>query len=347
MTLPLRMVVACAALAAAIAAGCNGSGKDTAEETGSQTGETGTTSVSPFSMMSDEFGPGMLLSAWTDAGRVLMVGGDLGGGEGMIAWYDGETLCWEAAPPAERALWWVHGPRGGDWYAVGEQGLILHEVDGLRTREDVPTDKTLFGVWAVSDDEVWAVGGDVDTNVGEVWKRTGGTWALHTGAIDGVVFKVWEDWFVGSEITLHLDADVLVEEPITSRLTTVRGRADDDAYAIGGSASVEVVHWDGAAWSAVALPSVWGVGTGVYAEAGDDRVWVTGTSGFMGAYDITTGDMIVPDFPFTSETFHAVWPFEDEVLFVGGNFLTSGTDYYSIVGRYGTGEKSIVPTECP
>lgn len=295
--------------------------------------------------MAGQFGEGMLLSAWTDSGEVLMVGGDLKGGAGMLARYDGSELCYESEV-TERALWWVHGPRDGEWYAVGEAGTVLHEVDGSRTREDLPTDATLFGVYAAGEDHVWAVGGDVESNRGEIWHRSGGSWELEQGEIEGIVFKVWENWFVGTEVLMHLEGDDLVDIGTEERLTTVRGRADDDVYAIGGSVAVDLLHWDGSTWDPVELSGSWGVGTGVFTEAGSDEVWLCGTGGFVGVYNDASEELTTPDFPFTSETFHAVWPYGDEVLFVGGNFLTSGTDYYSMLGRYGPGEKTVTPTEC-
>ncbi|MDP6946973.1 MAG: hypothetical protein QF464_22680, partial [Myxococcota bacterium] len=118
--------------------------------------------------MADAIPQGVLLSAWTDSDELMMVGGELGS-TGIIARYDGVSLTVEDEV-TDGALWWIHGPRDGEWYAVGEGGIILHSVDGERTREDVDTEATLFGVYAIGE-RVWAVGGDVATSSGEIWLR--------------------------------------------------------------------------------------------------------------------------------------------------------------------------------
>ena len=303
-----------------------------------------TTDEAGFSMLTGEFGEGMLLSGFLDQGSLVMVGGDLDAGAGMIARYDGDKLCVESEAPTDKAIWWIHGDGAGEWFAVGADGLILHEKDGVRTREDVKTSATFFGVWMVSTDEVWAVGGSISAGTGEIWKRTTlDGWQQIKSGLDGVMFKVWENWFVGVESSYHLESGKLVSYPTQARLTTVRGAADDDVYAIGGSSSVELQHFDGTAWQDIDLDGDWGVGAGLWTAPGAD-VWLAGTSGFMGYYN--AGELVTPDFPLTNNTFHAVWPFQDEMIFIGGNFLTSGTDYFSVLGRYGEGDKLLTAEIC-
>ena len=305
---------------------------------------TFTTNGPTFSLITEEFGNGMLLSGFVDQGELLLVGGDLDGGSGMIAVYTGDSLCLESPAPTEKAIWWIHGDSMGEWYAVGADGLILHEKDGVRVREDVKTNATFYGVWMSSTDEVWAVGGSVDSGIGEIWKRSESDgWQQVKADLPGVVFKVWQNWFVGVESSYHLEDGLLVPYPTEAKLTTVRGYADDDVYAIGGSSSVHLQHFNGTAWSDIDLDGDWGVGTGVWTDTGED-LWLAGTSGFMGYY--TGTDLVTPDFPMTNNTFHAVLPFEQEKIFVGGNFLTSGTDYFSILGRYGDGEKVLTAETC-
>jgi hypothetical protein len=318
----------------AVLAGC-----PSTEDTGSST-----TDGPEFSLITGEFGDGMLLSGFLDQGSLIMVGGDLDGGDGMIARYDGDSLCVENEAPTDKAIWWIHGDGDGEWFAVGADGLILHEKDGVRVREDVETTATFFGVWMSSEDEVWAVGGSIAGGTGEIWKRTTADgWQSVKSDLDGIVFKVWENWFVGVESSYHLESGSLVAYPTDARLTTVRGYADDDVYAIGGSSSVALQHFDGAAWNDIDLDGDWGVGAGLWTEPGAD-VWLAGTSGFMGYYN--DGALVTPDFPLTNNTFHAVWPFQDEMIFIGGNFLTSGTDYFSMLGRYGSGEKLLTAEIC-
>ncbi len=110
-----------------LSVGCSGDAlDDTAEEAGVG-----------FSVLADGIPEGTLMSAWTDSGEMLVVGGELGR-SGFLLRYDGERLCVES-DVADGAIWWIHGPADGEWYAVGDHGLIVHERDGKRTREDVPT----------------------------------------------------------------------------------------------------------------------------------------------------------------------------------------------------------------
>ena len=175
---------------------------------GAETGDSMDTAEGRhFSLIADHIPQGVLLSAWTDGGEALMVGGQLGS-SGILARYDGERLCIEDEV-ADGALWWIHGPRDGEWYAVGDGGRIVHETDGVRVREDVDTSATLFGVYAVGE-QVWAVGGNVATNTGEIWLRENGTWTLFAGDLPGLLFKTWEGWFVGDNQAYFLEGEQLV-----------------------------------------------------------------------------------------------------------------------------------------
>ena len=298
---------------------------------------------SDFSVMVDEIPQGVLLSAWTDSGELLMVGGSLGE-SGILARYDGASLCVEE-DVADGALWWIHGPRDGEWYAVGEGGRIVHDVDGERTREDVETDATLFGVYSMGD-RVWAVGGNVVSNTGEIWLREGGAWSLFAGDLPGLMFKAWEGWFVGDGQAYHLnDGDELVSYDVGSaRLVTVRGReTGSDVWAVGGSTGSVLIHFEGQAWEEVdqslgqPLNGVW--------TAPDEALYVAGNSGLAAFYQ--DGEWVRPENSPTSEVLHAVWPFGDEVFWVGGNLLTSSGVYHGTILRYGAQRDVLTPEACP
>ncbi|MDP6931828.1 MAG: hypothetical protein QGG40_02885, partial [Myxococcota bacterium] len=152
-----------------LALGCQGKGDDTASKGGVE---------GPWSVLAEGIEGGVLLSAWSDGDTLRFAGGELGGGPGILVDYTDGEACVEIGA-TDHALWWIHGPAAGEWYAVGEAGTILHSVDGVRTREDVDTDATLFGVWA-EEEVVWAAGGHVGSgeNDGEIWKREDGTWEI-------------------------------------------------------------------------------------------------------------------------------------------------------------------------
>jgi hypothetical protein len=125
-------------------------------------------------------------------------------------------------------LWWISTPPiGGDFFLAGTGGLILqYDPDGGGfTRHTTPGSETLFGIWGLAPNDIWAVGGtdeSPDTS-GTIWHYDGEMWSRQdlTGVReDGVprLFKVW-------------------------------GRAANDVYAVGGRGVV--LHYDGASWATV------------------------------------------------------------------------------------------------
>lgn len=290
-----------------------------------------------FSRVGGEIAAGPLLSAWSDGDVLIMTGGHPGGTEGVLARYDGEAVSVEAGV-ADRTLWWIAGPRAGEWYAVGEGGRIVHETDGVRVREDVPTDATLFGVWA-DEDVAWAVGGTVgpEGTTGEIWTRRDGMWSAFATNLPGAVFKVWDGWFVGDGHAWRLVDDALVEASPTGRLVTVRGRADDDVWAVGGLGAPLVTHWDGAAWSEVDAAALGQPLSGLWTGAGED-VYVAGNFGTAAILRDDTWE--VPEVPPTDAHLHAVWRHGDAVYWVGGDLYGDG-DGTGVLVRYGLPRASV------
>ncbi|MDP6931823.1 MAG: hypothetical protein QGG40_02860, partial [Myxococcota bacterium] len=287
--------------------------------------------VSPWSVPSEAVGDAMLLSAWSEGDAMLVVGGDLGEetAHGDLLRYEAGTICVEEAV-TDQPLWWIHGTGEGEWYAVGAGGTVLHESGGERVREDLDTEATLFGVWDDGEGTVWAVGGHVDDNTGEIWRRTDGTWeAVQTG-LDGMVFKVWDGWFVGVDLSFRLVEGEL--EPITTdmRMVTARGRDGDDVWVVGGATGSEVARWDGSGWEAWDTTYLGTPLNGVWTDDGEE-VWITGNSGTMAWWGGERWE--IPDLPLTSDHFHAVWKHQGEVWFVGGNFFSAG-DNHGTMGRY-------------
>jgi len=318
----------------------------------SPTDDTGSSS-SPWAIVADGFSPGALLSIWASSEEeVLFVGGGLrGAGPGVLARYRpaDQTLCWETLLE-DKALWWIHGLSATDWYAVGEKGSILHYTknDGI-TDESVATDATFYGVWA-SEDAVWAVGGFIGgspTGSGEIWKKDESGWALVADSLPGTVFKVWDGHFVGTHVAYRLNADGLLEEipPGTHKLLTLRGRSHDDIWAVGGLQAASVMHFDGVEWNSIQTAGLSLPLMGVWTAPGES-VWVSGMNGVQ-AYSQDNGEnWVIPDFPLTSSSFHAVMAHGDEVLFAGGNLMTSGDDYYATIGRFSHNHKPVSASNC-
>ncbi len=291
------------------------------------------------SVIGDDIPGGVLLSAFSAGDDVLIVGGEFGAGTGVILKYSNGELCIENDDPGE-ALWWIHGQSADDWYAVGENGAILHNEGGTITREDVATDAKLFGVY---DDgvDVWAVGGDINLQTGEVWRKSGGTWEKALDTSD-ILFKVWNNWFVGAGgQVLHWDgADFEDRSPSSDRFLTVRGSSEDDVWAVGGLQTPVIWHYESGTWTEHTLEPLCGSQglMGVWTAAGED-VWVSGAAGTTAVFD--GADWTCDDFPISSRDFHAVWKHGEEVLWVGGNFMGSAP-YVGTVAKLGDGNLETV-----
>ncbi len=239
---------------------------------------------------------GALMSIWgTESGEVWAVGGQAGRGL-ILERRDG---AWQPAPVAAHGLlWWVYGFGRDDVYAVGEQGVALHN-DGSGWRP-VPvawggtplSDRTLYGLWGASGDDVWAVGGD--PNGGQAVVLRGNREGL--SPVDGIpaallpsaLFKIYgftaDDVFaVGTAGTvLRWSGGVWTrdEVPTDKALTSLWGRSATDVYAVGGVDQGVVLHYDGTRWGVVDTvepgPGLFGVftapGQPVVAVGGGPRV---------------------------------------------------------------------------
>jgi len=290
---------------------------------------------SPWEIAADLVPGGVMLSAWTETAtdEVLIVGGALDKPSGTLWRYDGTSLCFEEGA-ADQPLWWIHGRGPGEWIAVGAKGAVLRESAGVRIRDDIPTEATLFGVYD-DDSEVWVVAGDIYASTGEVWRQPeGGDWEKVADLPD-LMFKVWEDWLVGAGQAYQWDGSKLVDQfpEGARRFMTVRG-AGDDLWAVGDGLNQSEVHkWSEGAWSSPELdPRCTGQGlNGVWTDQGED-VWVAGFFGAMARFNGSDWDC--PSAPLTSEHFHAAWRWHDETLFVGGNFFAP-SGHYGTLGRHG------------
>lgn len=279
---------------------------------------------------------GVILGMWSNGPEAILVGGDLGSA-GRITHYDGEGFCVEPTS-YERALWWVHGRAPGDWYAVGERGIVLHEQNGVRTRVDLPTLATLFGVYDDGTD-VFAVGGDVlNTQTGQIWRKAAGEdWELLLGDIPGLMFKVQDGWFVGDGLAYRWNGTALEEHhpsPVDGaarppKLLTVRSFGPTRAVAVGGVNRATVLSYDNGTWTPIEVPQECSGGQGLNGVFGTDpaELYIAGHRGAASRYDgAWTCD--VP--PLTEEHFHVAWEHEGEVLFGGGDLFDFGNNHGTV-----------------
>jgi hypothetical protein len=211
--------------------------------------------------------PPTLLSLWgTSPKDVYAVGGPLGnGGPSAMLHFDGASWRY-LQPGGTETFWWVNGTSDHDVWAVGEQGRITH-WDGAKFAELTPrpTTATLYGVWAASATDVWAVGGTPNggaTQPNDVLLHFDGTaWAPDTGIqkLGRTLFKVWGTsstnvYVVGEGETIwHRRGTQWSQEGPPSpagRLLTVHGCGPGEVYAVG---DLDVLRSDGTTWTRLGL----------------------------------------------------------------------------------------------
>jgi hypothetical protein len=308
---------------------------------------------SGWSLMAANVSEGVLLSLWpASASEVLFVGGGMGReGPGILARYrpQDNTLCWQEIL-SDKALWWVHGVDENDWYAVGEKGAIVHYTTaGGFQDESVDTLRTLYGVW-VDGDIVWAVGGSFGgspTGTGEIWRKDAAGWAVFAEDLPGTLFKVWEGHFVGNQEAYRLDAVGALEDiaPGEHKLLTLRGRSATDIWAVGGTQAADVMHFDGENWTSIQTAGLSLPLMGVWTAPGEP-VWVSGMNGVQAYSDDDGATWVIPDFPLTGDSFHAVRAVGDEVLFAGGNLMSTSGEFHGTIGRYGPPRGPVTTSKC-
>ncbi len=224
--------------------------------------------------------------------EVYFVGGAmLTGGQALALRYDGQRAEQLTGAEDVDTLWWVcSAPDGPIWF-VGEGGAIfrLRSGETALQRVDSPVGVTLYGCWAPSPTEAWAVGGDArgDGDKDVVLRYDGTNWQRVTlPDPQGVtLFKVWGDgagdvFVVGERSTvLRYDGTSWQAEPVEGgggRLLTVHANGPS-AWAVGGGGPGGVVlqRQDDGRWVRQTLPDLASDLNGV-AVAPDGRVLAVG-----------------------------------------------------------------------
>jgi hypothetical protein len=287
-------------------------------------------------------GAALLSVNGTSADDVWLVGASDEDGPLVLHW-DGQRWSRVPAPGIEADLWWVHALPGGVVFIAGSAGTVLEwragELSSLAT-PGVGGD-TLFGVWAASETDVYAVGSR-DGGNGFVWHYDGQGWAtlplpvdpaLEEGGVAPGLFKVWgrspEDvWLVGDRgLVLRGNAAAgfqQVSSGVAERLFTVHGSADRVVMVGGSSNALALEAYADAALTAITPPGA-GLLQGVnLSEAG--VLWAVGLGG--GIYSRAAGAASwLEEFVVPVQSLHAVWADPDGgVWTVGGNVLVSELD---------------------
>ncbi|MBS1120127.1 MAG: hypothetical protein H6Q90_2355 [Deltaproteobacteria bacterium] len=161
-------------------------------------------------------------------------------------------------------LFSVYGFTDSDVYAVGEHGLILHYDGKTWVTVESGTDLPLYGLWGASGEDVWIVGGGLSGPAGSAVVLRGARGSFHVVDLPAdlapnVLFKA--HGFASDDVMLVGGGGAVLRwngvqwrrdpVPTSASLFATWGRGADDAYAVGGSGTGEILHFDGQAWSQV------------------------------------------------------------------------------------------------
>ena len=221
--------------------------------------------------------------------EVLAVGGSPE--IGIIATRSNEA--WQLTPIGDQMLHWIHAGRNTVW-VVGRKGRVYSRTVQIDewTEKSIETDADLWGVFALSDDEVWAVGGHASLSEeagAEIHRFDGRSWQrIELPPLDRPcpsLFKVWarasEDvYFVGANGTvLHFGQDGLSQLPTSFGEDIVSLWGDQNhVYAVGGRTRGVIVKLTDATTEVKFVPQVSGL-NGVWLY--DRHGFAVGHRGFV------------------------------------------------------------------
>lgn len=237
--------------------------------------------------------------------------------------------------PQPGMLWWVHAlpDRGAAWLC-GEQGSVLrYDGAGGGTLQVIPTSSraTLYGIWAFSDDDVWAVGGEVGGQGVILHGGRGGLTTDSSAPTTATLYKLYaaspETLFVvgqdgtllrrlgsGASATWQRDP-----APARDRMLTVWGEGGQRVFAVGGLGRARLLQFDGQAWSSDEAVAEQSGLAGVHSQGG--MLLVAGQRGLL-AWRRSTDPLGAPFTvaePQTSLDLHAILGVRDTRWAVGGN----------------------------
>jgi hypothetical protein len=139
--------------------------------------------------------------------------------------------------------------------------------------ENAPVGRWLNAVWALADDDVWAVGSDIALHWdGSSWNGT----KLPRSPI--YLTAVWgsardDVWALGPEVVVHWDgtrwSEVTV--PVRGYNSSISGTSPSDVWILNVAPSgLFALHWDGSSWSISSIR----LGTKIFAIAPGDAIAV-------------------------------------------------------------------------
>lgn len=277
---------------------------------------------------------GVLMAATPLAdGTPLIVGGQSNAGAAM-RWVDG-ALVDEPVPPGKLLSWASRGADGNVLVVGNGRRALWRDAAGAWTAETLPAGDKLWGCLAFAKDDAWAVGADEpsqDTYAPVLLRRTAGGWsqvalpALPADRKAVQLFKIdansADDILVVGDggVALHFDGTQWAVEAsgTTENLVTVRRLGAGRFVVVGGTASgfVRIRAADGT-WSVLRDTMVGLSGVDVFG----DKLWVSGSYGWVEQVDLKTGKGVELDDLLTSDVLHFVQRLPNGDAIAGGGNL--------------------------
>jgi len=201
-------------------------------------------------------------------------GGDPQTGEwqGMVTACSSGTWCVETAPVSSGTL--IHGVwavSAEDVFAVGDSGIILRRTNDTWTTMTSGITANLIAVWGSSSSDVWAGG-----IAGKLLHFNGTAWSAVSGVTTDVN-AIWgssasDVWFVGQGTAVHWNGSAFsAMSGLGGTLLAVAGTGPSDVWITGESSNVR--HFNGTSWT-TALTGVSPSMFTVHAVGAND-VWVS------------------------------------------------------------------------
>jgi len=311
----------------------------------------------PWQLVASDLPSALMSIDGSSAEDVWAVGADHGRGP-LVLHYDGEGWTSLDAGVRQVDFWWVESLGPGAAYMGGGRGAIVHYEAGTFTRMATPgyANEVVFGIWARSADDAWAVGA-IAGRSGFVWHYDGAAWSRLSlprdlpldaeGEVPGL-FKVWGDedevWVVGNAGTILRSTDgetfSVVPSGTTDRLFTLDG-AGDVLIAVGGGAAGRVIERGSDGTFGDRTPAFAPLIQGISCRGG--AAWASGFGGAM--WERQAGGWAEVDHGLFLDvaSLHATWIDPDGgVWAVGGGVLSPALDGGAIIHRGPT-----VPTYDP
>jgi len=300
-----------------------------------------------WQVVSEELPSALLSIGGSSSSDIFAVGADHGSGPTVLH-YDGTD--WRSLDSTLRGvdLWWVHSLGPNQAFMAGARGAIVRYDAGTFTRMRTPglANQTVFGVWARSPNEAWAVGA-ISGRSGFIWRYDGTDWLevnlprdLPLDAESEVpgLFKIWGDdtnlWAVGNAgVLLHSNDGAtfeVVPTGTTDRLFTVSGNGELICV-VGGGGSGRLLEVTGATVSDH-TPGLAGLLQGVSVRG--ESAWASGLNGTMFERQNGAWSEIDHGLSIDVASLHATWidP-EGGIWAVGGGVLSAALDNGAIIHR--------------